>query len=103
MEASMNDLKFNCFNCHKDSPFEITANNRGEVRRILSDPNDKTEVTFLCANCGYANTIELTLEMATEVLSRLSSNNPEVQDAVNRAKAGDYSKAFDIAKKRFGF
>src|SRR3712207_5022832 len=99
----MNDLKFNCFNCHQDSRFEINVENRDEVRRIVSDGRGIGEVSFICIHCGFANVIEISLEMAAKLLSRLSSEDPQVQDAINRAKSGDYSKAIDIAKKKFGF
>ena len=98
----MKDLKFNCFHCQQDSEFKITAENRDEVRRLVSDGRRLGEVHFICTNCGFANLIEISLDTATKLLARLSSEDPETQDAINRAKKGDYSGAIDLAKKKFG-
>jgi len=98
----MNDLKFRCFKCQKDSPFEISPANRGEVQRLVSDGKSMGQVTFICVHCGFANTIDITLDTATKLLERISSDDPEVQDAIERAKKGDYSKAIEAAKNRFG-
>lgn len=99
----IDDLKFNCYNCHRDSAFEITVENRDKVERLVSDGRMKGKVNFICIHCGFANAIVITLETATQLLERLSSTDPQVQDAINRAKAGDYSSALEIAKKKLGF
>lgn len=94
----MDELTFKCYQCHHGSPFKITVENRGEVARLTSEGASLGKVNFICIHCGYANLIEITLETATELISRLSEN-PEVRDAVDRARKGDYSKALDIANK----
>jgi hypothetical protein len=99
----IDDLSFNCYNCHHDSAFEITVKNRDEVERLTGDGRMCGEVSFICVHCGFANVIEITLETAATLLGRLSSADPEVQRAIERAKAGDYSSALDIAKDRLGF
>ena len=98
----MDDLKFKCYRCHQDSPFTITVENRDEVARFASEGTSLGKVNFICTRCGYANLIEISIEAASEILSRLSSEDPEIRDAVDRARKGDYSKASDIASK-FGF
>ena len=95
----INDLKFSCFSCHHDSPFNITAANRGEVQRMLPSGESIGEVTFICINCQTANIIEITLDQAKMILQRLSSNDSDVQEAIEKAKIGDYSKVLDAAKK----
>lgn len=87
----MSSLRFNCFNCHQESPFELTSEERDTVARMLPDHREKKEMTFLCTNCGYANRIEVSLEMAETILARLSSGDLRVEDAI------------DMARKRFGF
>ena len=71
----MDDLKFDCYNCNTPSPFQLTAANRGEVKRLVSE-NTSGTVNFICANCEMVNEIELTLETAIKLLQRLSSDDP---------------------------
>jgi hypothetical protein len=99
----MNDMLFRCFSCERESPFEITVANRDEVRRLVSDDRDLGQVNFICVHCGYANLIEISIETATRLLARISSNDPEVQQAIDRAKEGDFSSAVDLAARKIGF
>lgn len=99
----MNEMLFRCFSCEKESPFEITVANRDEVRRFVDDGQGLGQVNFICLHCGYANLIEISLEAATKLLARISSDDPEVQQAVERAKAGDFTSAIDLAAKKLGF
>ena len=99
----MNDLKFRCYNCSQYSTFEITSENRGEVMRLTSSGEDIEKVRFICVNCGMANEIDIELKTAMTLLERLASDDPAVQDAIDRAKGGDYGAALDIAMKKLGF
>ncbi|MFI5351687.1 MAG: hypothetical protein ACHQZS_01905 [Candidatus Binatales bacterium] len=99
----MNELKFRCYNCNKYSEFTITVDNRDEVRRFTGSGEALGNVRFLCTRCGTANEIEITLETATALLARLASDDPRVQKAIDSAKAGDYSAALDIARRKLGF
>jgi hypothetical protein len=81
----------------------LTAEGRTTVRRIAADPNESREVSFYCDHCGAANVITLTREMIEAFIGRLSSDDPQIQQAINDAKRGDYRSAIDEARKRFGF
>jgi transcription elongation factor Elf1 len=98
----MDDLKFDCYNCNTPSPFQLTAANRDEVKRFVSDKTPGT-ANFICTNCEMVNEIELTLETAMKILQRLSSDDPIVNKAIDRAKQGDYDLALDVARKKLGF
>jgi hypothetical protein len=99
----MTELKFRCFKCNEISAMNLTAEGRTTVRRLRADPNESREVTFYCDHCGAANVIALTQEMIEAFIGRLSSDDPQIQKAINDAKRGDYRSAIDEARKRFGF
>ena len=81
----------------------LTAEERTTVRRMSADPNESREITFYCERCGAANVITITQEMIAAFISRLSSDDPKIQKAINDAKRGDYRSAIDEAAKRFRF
>jgi uncharacterized Zn finger protein len=97
------NLLFKCFSCHQNSPFDITSANRDEVKRVMGDSQSLGKVNFICASCGTVNLIEIDFETASQVLARLSSEDPQIQNAINKAKEGDYSDAIKAAKDKFGF
>lgn len=99
----MIDLNFRCFKCGETSAMNLTAEGRTTVRRLASDPNESREITFYCDRCGAANAITMSQEMITAFISRLSSDDPQTQKAIDDAKRGDYRSAIDEARKRFGF
>jgi Flp pilus assembly protein TadD len=69
----------------------------------MSSGKEIGTVRFICVNCGMANEIDIDLKTATTLLERLSSDDPAVRDAIDRAKGGDYGAALDIARKKLGF
>jgi hypothetical protein len=97
------DLNFRCFKCNEISVMNLTAEGRTTVRRLAADPNASRDVTFYCDRCGAANVIAMTPEMVTAFIARLSSDDPQIQKAIDDAKRGDYRSAIDQARKRFGF
>jgi hypothetical protein len=99
----MIDLNFRCFKCHETSAMNLTAEGRTTVRRMTADPNESREITFYCDRCGAANVITMTQEMITAFISRLSSDDPQIQRAIDDAKRGDYGSAINEARKRFSF
>lgn len=96
-------LSFQCFSCNRVSGLHLTAEGRDKVYRIHSDPRASREVTFYCDQCGAANEITLTTEIISELLERLSSDDPQIQKAIDDAKRGDYRDAIEQARRRFGF
>lgn len=99
----MVDLKFQCFKCNSVSAMNLTAESRDTVYRLHGDPTLPRDVTFYCDKCGAANVIALTMEMVAALLDRLSSDDPQIQRAINAAKGGDFGPAIDEARRRFGF
>ena len=99
----MTGLSFQCFKCNQASGLHLTAESRDKVYRIHADPSASREVTFYCDRCGAANAITLTAEMISTLLERLSSDDPQIQKAIDDAKRGDYRAAIDQARRRFGF
>ena len=99
----MADLKFQCFRCNVVSGMKLTAEGRDTVYRLRDDPSASREVTFYCEKCGAANAIALTLEMLSELLRTLTSDDPGIQKAIDNVRRGDYGSAIDKARRRFGF
>lgn len=99
----MTGLSFQCFSCNQISGLHLTAESRDKVERLNPDRDASREVTFYCDRCGAANAITLTAEMISELVGRLSSDDPRIQKAIDDAKRGDYSRAIDEARRRFGF
>ena len=80
----MDDLKFKCFECSMYSPFTITSENRGEVERFRANGDEIGTVRFICTNCGMANNIDIDLRTAAILLERLASEDPKIQEAIDR-------------------
>ena len=99
----MAQLNFRCFRCNQTSGLHLTAESRDRVYRIKADPNFSKDVTFYCDQCGAANTIALTAEMIAALLDGVTSDDPEIQKAIDEAKRGNFSAAIDQARRRFGF
>lgn len=99
----MAGLNFKCFKCGSISAMNLTAEGRDTVYRLHGDPTASKEVTFYCSNCGAPNALAVSMEMVTELLGRLSSDDPKIQKAIDDAKRGDYRSAIDEARRRFGF
>jgi hypothetical protein len=99
----MVDLNFRCFKCSQVSAMKLTAEGRDDVQRMNADPNASREVTFYCERCGAANAIALTAEMLAAFLTRLSSDDPQIQRAIDDAKRGNYQSAINEALRRFKF
>ncbi|MCC6930959.1 MAG: hypothetical protein IT359_18355 [Gemmatimonadaceae bacterium] len=99
----MPDLSFRCFKCNTFSGLHLTAEGRVRVERMLPDPNASREVTFYCDRCGAANAIALTTEMISQLLERVTSDDPAITKAIEDARRGDYGAAIDQARKRFGW
>ncbi len=99
----MNGLSFQCFRCNQTSGLHLTAESRDKVSRMFPDPNESREVTFYCDRCGAANAVTLTEEMISKLLERLSSDDPQIQKAIDDAKRGDYGSAIERARRRFDF
>jgi hypothetical protein len=101
--VAMVDLNFRCFKCSQVSAMNLTAEGRDDVRRMTGDPSIPREVTFYCERCGAANAIGLTAEMLAAFVARLSSDDPQIQKAIDDAKRGDYQSAINEALRRFKF
>jgi hypothetical protein len=82
---------------------KLTAEGRDTVYRFRDDPSTPRDVTFYCEKCGAANAIALTVEMLSELLRTLTSDDPDIQKAIDDARRGDYGSAIDEARRRFGF
>src|SRR5215469_3526090 len=80
--TNMADLKFQCFKCNTVSAMRLTAEGRDTVYRMRDDPSVPQDVTFYCEHCGAANIIAITAEALSEVLHKLSSDDPEIQRAI---------------------
>jgi len=96
-------LNFRCASCGQMSSLDKAAEGRGDVRRMSADPNRSYDVTFYCDLCGAANSVTIRPEMIPALISRLSSNDPEIQKAIDDAKRGDYGRAINEAIRRFRF
>lgn len=96
------DLSFRCFTCNSVSALTLSAEDRNRADRMLPDPSEAREMTFYCERCGAANAMSLSPEQIAALLHRLTSNDGQIQRAIDDAKRGDFGAAFDVAK-RFGF
>ena len=96
-------LRFRCVECRSMSGFGQPAEGRGEVLRLQADPNETHEVCFYCDQCGAANTVSITPDMLPSIIARLSSDDPQIQKAIDDAKRGNYGSAIEQARRRFKF
>jgi hypothetical protein len=99
----MAQLNFRCFSCNQVSGLRLTAEGRDRVYRLRADPNLSKDITFYCDRCGVANTITLTVEMIATLIDGVTSDDPEIQKAIDEAKRGNLGAAIDQARRRFGF
>lgn len=99
----MTSLTFRCFKCGQMSDMRLRAQQRDEVSRLVADSNPSYEMTLYCSQCGKANEITLTAEMLTALVTRLDSNDPQIQKAIDDAKRGNYNTAINEALRRFKF
>jgi hypothetical protein len=96
-------LRFRCAECGQMSSLGKPAGSRDDVHRLRKDAQDSQEITFYCDTCGAANAVTITPDMIPAILSRLSSDDAQIQKAIDDAKEGNYDRAIGEALRRFKF
>jgi len=96
-------LRFRCAECGQMSSLGKPAGSRDDVQRMRNDPQESKEITFYCEMCGAANAVTITPDMIPAILSRLSSDDTQIQKAIDDAKRGNYDRAIGEALRRFKF